>query len=54
MCCCNWCNDVTQTVLKSGEFEMEVASGAPPEPTRGYTVIKTGEIALKWADDTFV
>lgn len=45
---------VTQTVLKSGEFEMEVASGAPPEPTRGYTVIKTGEIALKWADDTFV
>ena len=45
---------VTQTVLKSGEFEIELASGAPPEPTRGYTVIKTGEIALKWEDDTFV
>jgi len=45
---------VTNTVLKSGEIEMEIASGAPAAPTRGYSVIKTGEIALKWADDTFV
>tara|TARA_R110000744_G_scaffold100414_3_gene193702 strand:+ start:1234 stop:1731 length:498 start_codon:yes stop_codon:yes gene_type:complete len=44
----------TVTVLADGTQERDTADGAPSQPTRAYTVIKSGEVALKWADDTFV
>jgi hypothetical protein len=44
----------TVTVLEDGTRQLDVADGAPPAPARAYTTIKSGEIALKWADDTFV
>lgn len=44
----------TITVLEDGTQQVDVADNAPPPPARAYTTIKSGEIALRWADDTFV
>ncbi len=47
-------SDAYQTieVLESGEQIEETAEGAPTPPAWSFTTLKTGDIALKYADDT--
>lgn len=45
---------VTVTVLADGSQDTNVAPEAPDAPVLNSTIIKSGDIALRWADDSFV
>ena len=45
---------VTITFLADGSQDTNVAPEAPDAPVLTHSIIKSGDIPLKWADDTFV